>query len=58
MSAELIVSSLKELAGRKELDRYDANLCLDIRKKLDSKLNENGMSISEKSLFVSTFLFF
>ncbi len=42
-----------------ELDRYDENLCADIQKRLDSKLKERNMSISEKSIFVNiNFRFF
>ena len=52
MSAEIVVSSLKDLAGKPELDRYDSGVCSDIYKRLDSKLKEADMSISEKSIFV------
>ena len=52
MSAELVVTALRDLSNNKELDRYDENLCTDIQKRLDSKLKERNMSISEKSIFV------
>lgn len=52
MSAEIVVSTLKDLTGKPELDRYDETLCADIQKRLDSKLRERNMSISEKSIFV------
>ncbi len=55
MSAEIVVSTLKDLTGKPELDRYDETLCADIQKRLDSKLRERNMSISEKSIFVSLF---
>lgn len=51
-SADLIVSSLKDLSKNKELDRYDANLCADISKRLEAKLNESNLSVSEKAKFV------
>lgn len=53
MSAELVVTALRDLSNNKELDRYDENLCADIQKRLDSKLKERNMSISEKSIFVN-----
>ena len=56
MSAEIVVSTLKDLSDKPELNRYDENLCADIQKRLDSKLRERNMSISEKSLFVGFFL--
>jgi hypothetical protein len=55
MSAEIVVSTLKDLTGKPELDRYDETLCADIQKRLDSKLRERNMSISEKSIFVGLF---
>jgi hypothetical protein len=59
MSAELVVTALRDLSNNKELDRYDENLCTDIQKRLDSKLKERNMSISEKSIFVNiNFRFF
>jgi hypothetical protein len=59
MSAELVVTALRDLSNNKELDRYDENLCADIQKRLDSKLKERNMSISEKSIFVNiNFRFF
>jgi hypothetical protein len=50
MSAEIVVNALRDIKDKKELDRYDENLCIDIQKRLDSKLQD--MSISEKSVFV------
>lgn len=55
-SAEVVVSTVKELKNVPQLDRYDENLCADIQKKLDQKLREKEMSISEKALFVSFLL--
>jgi hypothetical protein len=52
MSAEIVVSALKDLSNRKDLDRYDENLCVDIHKRLDSKLKEKNMSVAEKTVFV------
>jgi hypothetical protein len=52
-SAEIVVNALKDIRGKPELDRYDENLCLDIQERLDASLKEKGMSISEKSIFVS-----
>ena len=52
MSAEIVVSALKDLSGRNDLDRYDENLCIDIHKRLDAKLRENNMSVTEKTIFV------
>ena len=52
-SAEIVVNALKDIKDKKELDRYDENLCIDIQKRLDGKLKEENMSISEKSIFVS-----
>lgn len=57
-SAEVVVSALKDLQQRKELDRYDENLCADIQKRLETKLRERNMSISEKSIFVKTLFSF
>ena len=50
-NAELVVNALKDLSNKKELSRYDENVCLDIHKRLDAKLNEKNLSISEKSQF-------
>ena len=55
MSAEIVVSTLKDFSGKPELDRYDETLCAEIQKRLDAKLKERDMSISEKSIFVSYF---
>lgn len=52
-SAEMVVDALRDIKDKKELDRYDENLCMDIQKRLDGKLKEQNMSISEKSIFVS-----
>jgi hypothetical protein len=52
MSAEIVVSALKDLTNRKDLDKYDENLCLDIHKRLDAKIKENNMSVTEKTVFV------
>jgi len=51
-SAEIVVNALRDIKDKKELDRYDESLCRDIQQRLDSKLKENNMSISEKSIFV------
>ena len=54
-SADVIVNSLKELAGNKELDRYDDNLCNEIKSKLDQSLKDNEIVGHERALFVSAF---
>lgn len=51
-SAEIVVNALKDIKDNKDLDRYDEKLCMDIQQRLDGKLKENNMSISEKSIFV------
>ncbi len=51
-SAELVVKSLKDLSSKPELNRYDASLCADIQKRLDSSLKEKNLSVSEKAIFV------
>ena len=53
MSAEIVVNALKDLASRKDLDRYDPALCADIHKRLESKLAEKNYSITEKTVFVN-----
>lgn len=53
-SAEIVVDALKDVRNKPELDRYDEKLCLDIQQKLDATLKEKNMSISEKSIFVSS----
>lgn len=52
-SAELVINTLKDLRGREEYNRYDENLCADIKKRLDGKLNEKNLGITEKTIFVS-----
>ena len=51
-SAELVVNALKDLSSKPELDRYDASLCSDIQKRMDSSLKEKNLSVSEKTIFV------
>ena len=51
-SAEFIISALKDTIGNPQFDRYDADLCSDIQKKMDSKQIENGWTIAEKTRFV------
>jgi hypothetical protein len=55
MSAELIVTALKDLSKNPELSRYDENVCADIKKRLDAKLDEKDFSVSQKAKFVSDF---
>ena len=57
-SAEIVVNALRDIKDKKELDRYDESLCRDIQQRLDSKLKENNMSISEKSIFVIGIIIF
>lgn len=52
-SAELVVNTLKDLQGREEFNRYDDNLCADIKKRLEAKLSEKNLGIKEKAIFVS-----
>ena len=54
-SAELVISALRDIKDKKELDRYDENLCADIQKRLEGKIKEQNMSISEKTVFVNDF---
>lgn len=51
-SAEIVVSALKDLSNNKEFDRYDETLCVDIQRRLDSKLKEKNLGIGEKAIFV------
>jgi hypothetical protein len=51
-SAELVVNALKDLSSKPELNRYDASLCADIQKRMDSSLKEKNLSVSEKTIFV------
>ena len=55
-SAELVINTLKDLRGREEYNRYDENLCADIKKRLDGKLNEKNLGITEKTIFVRDWL--
>jgi len=57
-SAEIVVNALRDIKDNKELNRYDESLCRDIQQRLDSKLKENNMSISEKSIFVIGIIIF
>lgn len=52
-SAEVVVNALKDLRGREDLNRYDESLCADIKKRIEGKLSESNMSITEKTIFVS-----
>ena len=51
--ANLVVEALKDLSSNKELDRYDASLCADIQKRMDSQIKEKNMSVTEKTVFVN-----
>lgn len=55
-SAELVINTLKDLRGREEYNRYDENLCADIKKRLDGKLSEKNLGITEKTIFVRDWL--
>jgi hypothetical protein len=51
-SPDVIVSVLKDLYKKPELSRYDESLCADIQKRLDAKLDERNLSVTEKTKFV------
>ena len=52
-SADLIVNTLKDLSAKPGLDRYDASLCADIQKRMDTRLREKNLSVTEKTVFVN-----
>lgn len=54
-SAEVVVSALKDLRGREDLNRYDEALCSDIKKRIETKLNEQNYGITDKTIFVSIY---
>jgi hypothetical protein len=51
-SASVVVSALKGINNSQEVDRYNEGLCRDIQQRLDSKLNEQNLSIADKAIFV------
>jgi hypothetical protein len=57
-SAQVVVNALKDVVNRKDLDRYDENLCADIQQRLDSKLKESNMTVSERTIFVRSLIYF
>jgi hypothetical protein len=57
-SAQVVVNALKDVVNRKDLDRYDENLCADIHQRLDSKLRESNMTVGERTVFVRCFTIF
>ena len=51
-SASVVVSALKDIKNSQEVDRYNESLCRDIQQRLESKLNEENLSIADKAIFV------
>ena len=56
-SASVVVSALKDIKNSQEVDRYNESLCRDIQQRLESKLNEQNLSIADKAIFVKIKLF-
>ena len=51
-SVELLVSSLSEIKGNEKFEHYDADLCNEIKSKINSSLKTGGYSIQDKEKFV------
>lgn len=54
-SADLIINTLQDVANNKskEFEAYNEELCNNIKQRIDTKLREQNLSISDRALFVN-----
>jgi hypothetical protein len=55
MSAELLISSLKDIKDNEKFNHYDESLCSDIHSRIDKSLKDNGYGIAEREKFVRNY---